>query len=233
MFSFSLYNGCNFSNFIPKLGVTIRTNKLYNHGRSYSHNLHHDNHHKSKSSINSWSLSFQIFRQSQSTTPHLSLIVNMAQVASLSAEMETLNHVLSLVEAFRAFDADNDGRITKAELGGILGSLGYNASEQEVGAMMQEGDKNRDGFLSIQEFLEMNTRELEGGSLGSTLSTAFEALDEDGNEILTGEDLHGVMQNLGLDLSLDNCVHLVASLDADGDGAVSLDEFRLIVDSLL
>ncbi|TKY56208.1 calcium-binding protein CML29 [Spatholobus suberectus] len=157
----------------------------------------------------------------------------MAQAGSLSAEMETLNHVLSLVEAFRAFDADNDGRITQAELGGMLGSLGYNASEQEVRAMMQEGDKNKDGLLSIHEFLEMNTKDLEGGNLANTLSTAFEALDEDGNEILTGEELHEVVQNLGLGLSLENCQHLVASLDADGDGAVSLDEFQLIVDSLL
>ncbi|KAG5112396.1 hypothetical protein JHK82_035665 [Glycine max] len=147
--------------------------------------------------------------------------------------METLNHVLALVEAFRAFDADNDGRITQAELGGILGSLGYNPSEQEVRAMIEHGDKNKDGLLSIHEFLEMNTKDLEGGNLANTLSTAFEALDEDGNEILTGEELHEVMQNLGLDLSLENCVHLVTSLDADGDGAVSLDEFRLIVDSLI
>ncbi|KAG4958957.1 hypothetical protein AAZX31_13G067800 [Glycine max] len=157
----------------------------------------------------------------------------MAQVGSLSSEMETLNHVLALVEAFRAFDADNDGRITQAELGGILGSLGYNPSEQEVRAMIEHGDKNKDGLLSIHEFLEMNTKDLEGGNLANTLSTAFEALDEDGNEILTGEELHEVMQNLGLDLSLENCVHLVTSLDADGDGAVSLDEFRLIVDSLI
>ncbi|KAJ1439208.1 EF-Hand 1, calcium-binding site [Sesbania bispinosa] len=157
----------------------------------------------------------------------------MAQVGSLSAEIETLNHVLSLVEAFRAFDADNDGRITEAELGGIMGSLGYNASEQEVRAMMQQGDKNKDGLLSINEFLELNTKELETGNLANALSAAFEALDEDGNEILTGEELHEVVANLGLGLSLEKCHNIVASLDVDGDGAVSLDEFRLIVDSLL
>ncbi|XP_061339542.1 probable calcium-binding protein CML29 [Gastrolobium bilobum] len=157
----------------------------------------------------------------------------MAQVGnSLSAEMETLNHVLSLVEAFRAFDADNDGFITDAELGGILGSVGYNASEQEVKAMMKQGDKNKDGLLSINEFLEMNTKDLETGNLANVLSTAFEALDEDGNESLTGEDLHEVMENLGLELSLEKCHNIVTSLDLDGDGAVSLDEFRVIVDSL-
>ncbi|KAK7321061.1 hypothetical protein VNO77_31217 [Canavalia gladiata] len=157
----------------------------------------------------------------------------MAQVGCVSWELETLNHVLALVEAFRAFDADNDGRITEAEVGGIMGSLGYNASEQEVRAMMQKGDKNKDGLLSITEFLELNTKDLEGGNLGNTLRTALEALDEEGSEILTGEELHDVIENLGLNLSLQNCLHLVTSLDADGDGAVSLDEFRLIVDSLL
>ncbi|OIW02417.1 hypothetical protein TanjilG_05010 [Lupinus angustifolius] len=151
----------------------------------------------------------------------------------LSAEIETLDHVLQLIEAFRAFDADNDARITEAELGGIMASLGYKASEQEVRAMMQNGDKNKDGLLSISEFLEMNTEDLESGNLSNVLSTTFEALDEDGSEILTGEELHEVMGNLGLGLSLEKCQNIVTSLDMDGDGAVSLDEFRLIVDSLL
>ena len=50
----------------------------------------------------------------------------MDQVAgSLSNGMETLSHVFRLVDAFRAFDADNDGHITTAQLGGIMASLGY------------------------------------------------------------------------------------------------------------
>ncbi|XWS23805.1 hypothetical protein CRYUN_Cryun28dG0047100 [Craigia yunnanensis] len=76
----------------------------------------------------------------------------MAQLrSSLSAETETLSNVLSLVEAFRAFDADNDGAINAAELGEIMGSLGYNASEQDVRAMMQQGDTNKYELLSIEE----------------------------------------------------------------------------------
>jgi len=160
--------------------------------------------------------------------------MQMAQVSShLSVEMETLNQVLSLMEAFKAFDGDNDGCINEAELGGIMGSLGYKASDQEVRAMMQQGDKNKDGLLCISEFLEMNTKGLETGNLANVLSAAFEALDEDGNEILTGEELHEVMGNFGLSLSLEKCENIVASLDMDGDGAVSLDDFRLIVESLI
>lgn len=152
----------------------------------------------------------------------------MAQVG-----METLDHILSLMETFKAFDADNDGRITEAELGGIMGSLGYKASDQEVRAMMQQGDKNKDGLLCINEFLELNTKHLETGNLANVLGAAFEALDEDGNEILTGEELHEVVENLGLGLSLEKCQNIITSLDVDGDGAVSLDDFQLIVNSLL
>ncbi|XP_054789135.1 probable calcium-binding protein CML25 [Prosopis cineraria] len=149
---------------------------------------------------------------------------------SKMGETETLNQVVRLVEAFRAFDGDNDGRITREELGGMMGSIGYRVSEEEVGRMMEEGDKNRDGLLSMQEFLELSTKDLECVELGHLLRAAFQALDEEGSETVTGEELHEAMAD---SLSLENCEHIVASLDVDGDGAVSLDDFRLILNALL
>ncbi|XP_022753107.1 probable calcium-binding protein CML29 [Durio zibethinus] len=158
----------------------------------------------------------------------------MAQLgSSLSAETETLSNVLSLVEAFRAFDADNDGAINAAELGGILGSLGYNASEQDVREMMQQGDTNKDGLLSIEEFLDMNTKDMALGDLAQFLRSASQAFDADRDVALTATELYEVMGNLGIELSLEDCQDVVASMDADGDGAVSLDDFKLIVNSLL
>ncbi|KAK6939817.1 EF-hand domain [Dillenia turbinata] len=161
------------------------------------------------------------------------ILASMAQLGSLSLEMDTLSHVLSLVEAFRAFDADNDGSITAAELGGIMASLGYNPSEQDVKSMMQQGDTNRDGLLSIEEFLEMNTKDMELGCLARYMKNAFEALDVDENDTITGEDLHEVTANLGMGLSLAACQGIIASMDGDGDGAVSFEDFRLIISSLL
>ncbi|KAK6938467.1 EF-hand domain [Dillenia turbinata] len=116
-------------------------------------------------------------------------------------KFETLSHVFCLVEAFRAFDADNDGSITAAELGGIMASQGYNPGEQDVKSMMQQGGTNRDGLLSIEEFLEMNTKDMELGCLASSMKIAFQALDMDENDTITGEDLHEVMANLGMEFS--------------------------------
>lgn len=159
----------------------------------------------------------------------------MAQAGSVSAETETLNHICGLVKAFRAFDADNDGTITAAELGGLMGSLGYNPSEEEVTCMMQQGDTNKDGLLSMEEFLEMNTKDLELGSSGVFLKAASEALnvDGDGDDVVNGEGLFDVMWNLGCGLTLEDCQNLVASMDGDGDGAVSFLDFKLIINSLL
>lgn len=159
----------------------------------------------------------------------------MAQSSSLSAEIETISHVLRLVEAFRAFDSDNDGGITAAELGGIMGSLGYNPSEQEIRTMMQQGDKNGDGVLSVEEFLDLNTKELELGELANSLKSAFESLDFEGDELVTGEELFDVMGNVGSvdGLGLEECQAIIASMDGDGDGAISFEDFKLIVTSLI
>ncbi|PPD68463.1 hypothetical protein GOBAR_DD34663 [Gossypium barbadense] len=139
----------------------------------------------------------------------------MAQLgSSLSAETETLSNVLSLVEAFRAFDSDNDGAINAAELGGNPEFAG-------------------DGLLSMEEFLEMNTKDMELGELANFLRTAFQAFEVEGDDALTAADLYEVMGNLGIDqLSLEDCQSVIASMDADGDGAVSLEDFRLIINSL-
>lgn len=157
------------------------------------------------------------------------------QSQSLSAETEKLSHVMGLVEAFRAFDSDNDGAITSQELGGILSSLGYKTTGQDVTDMMREGDGNKDGLLSLEEFLDMNTKDMEFGSLSNLFGRVLESVNvvagED--EFVTGDDLHAVMENVGADMSLSTCREIIASMDGDGDGAVSVEDLQLILTRLL
>ncbi|XP_030545231.1 probable calcium-binding protein CML29 [Rhodamnia argentea] len=114
------------------------------------------------------------------------------------SENETLNQVLALVEAFRAFDSDDDGQITAVELGGIMRSLGYNVSAQEVDAMMGEADANRDGMLSVAEFLEMTTKDMDLGELASFLGTTLipSMVGADGEVAVEVEDLRLIVQCL-------------------------------------
>ncbi|XP_044474908.1 probable calcium-binding protein CML29 [Mangifera indica] len=150
----------------------------------------------------------------------------------LSSEAEKMSNILSLVNTFKAFDSDNDGSITAAELGGILSSLGHTASEEDVSAMVQQADKDKDGLLSLEEFLEMNTKDMELGSLRIFLTSALGSMDADEDEILTGEELHEMAENLGFPVTLADCQNMIAALDENGDGAVSFEEFQLLVNSL-
>ncbi|KAI5684370.1 hypothetical protein M9H77_05598 [Catharanthus roseus] len=52
---------------------------------------------------------------------------------------------------FKRFDANGDGRISAAELGDSLKTLGC-VSAEEVKRMMAEIDTDGDGFISYQEF---------------------------------------------------------------------------------
>lgn len=146
-------------------------------------------------------------------------------------DIETLNHILGLIEAFRAFDSDNDGFINVQELGGIMGSLGYNVSEQDVQGLMHKGDTNKDGQLSMPEFIDMNTEDLELSGL-SALKTAIQALELQEHDVLTGEELHQAIESLGIELTLDDCQEIVACMDGDGDGAITVEELNLILNSL-
>ena len=69
--------------------------------------------------------------------------------------------------------------------------------------MMQRGDTNRDGLLTIVKFLEMNTDELEIGSLATHLGSTFDALDVkgDGDAYMTREELYAIVSDMGVHLT--------------------------------
>ena len=79
----------------------------------------------------------------------------------LTVDFEALSYISSLVEAFQAFDSDNDGLVTAPELRGLLASLGLDKSEAEARDMLARADGDRDGRLSVEDLLDvMNAGEL-------------------------------------------------------------------------
>ncbi|KAI8065494.1 hypothetical protein BC940DRAFT_83466 [Gongronella butleri] len=53
---------------------------------------------------------------------------------------------------FQAFDTNNDGLISRAELKRVMFRLGDDLSEAELNDMMNEADANRDGYIDFDEF---------------------------------------------------------------------------------
>ncbi|XP_020111488.1 probable calcium-binding protein CML29 [Ananas comosus] len=157
---------------------------------------------------------------------------NPSDQSCLSLDLEALSYINSLVEAFRAFDSDSDGQITVDELRGIMASLGCEKGEREAKEMMRHWDTDRDGMLSVEEFLEANVgAEHDFGELGSLLEAAAGApvvvsrCDEDG--AVAAEEIANVMSRMA-GVSIDECMDIIACLDGDGDGAITLDDIKVV-----
>jgi len=57
--------------------------------------------------------------------------------------------------AFRVFDYNNDGSISREELRGALVNFGERCTEEEFSVMFSEADKNKNGRIDFDEFVDM------------------------------------------------------------------------------
>ncbi|XP_065168094.1 neo-calmodulin-like [Atheta coriaria] len=136
-------------------------------------------------------------------------------------------------EAFRLFDKDGDGSITKEELGRVMRSLGQFARTEELQQMLQEVDADGDGNVSFEEFVdiafsagagadtEVYSREQED----KELRDAFRVFDKHNRGFITASDLRAVLQCLGEDLSEEEIEDMIKEVDVDGDGRIDFYEF--------
>lgn len=130
---------------------------------------------------------------------------------------------------FRKFDANGDGKISWAELGTLLLSLGYCASDDELRLMVSVVDSDGDGFIDFSEFVELNTFAVEDPRCLEEMKSAFGMFDFDGNGLISPDELLRVFERLGERCSLEDCRNMIAGVDSNGDGYVSFDEFLIMM----
>ncbi|KAI5732253.1 hypothetical protein M8J77_023910 [Diaphorina citri] len=134
-------------------------------------------------------------------------------------------------EAFRLFDKDGDGSITKEELGRVMRSLGQFAREEELQQMLEEVDINGDGYFSFEEFVEIvynmgaTTEEKTADQEEKELRDAFRVFDKHNRGYISASDLRAVLQCLGEDLSEEEIEDMIKEVDVDGDGRIDFNEF--------
>nr|XP_018916353.1 PREDICTED: calmodulin-like isoform X1 [Bemisia tabaci] len=133
-------------------------------------------------------------------------------------------------EAFRLFDKDGDGSITKEELGRVMRSLGQFAREEELQEMLEEVDIDGDGYFTFEEFVEIVSNM--GGAADKTgdqeereLKDAFRVFDKHNRGYICASDLRAVLQCLGEDLSEEEIEEMIREVDVDGDGRIDFYEF--------
>lgn len=70
----------------------------------------------------------------------------------------TDDEVEELRQAFDLFDTDGSGTIDPKELRAAMQSLGFETKNQTIYQMIQDIDKDGDGDIDFDEFLDLMTR---------------------------------------------------------------------------
>ncbi|XP_022157783.1 probable calcium-binding protein CML25, partial [Momordica charantia] len=146
-----------------------------------------------------------------------------------SQQSQSQSQIAELEEVFKKFDVNGDGKISSAELGSIMSSLGHRATEEDLAKMIEEFDADGDGFIDLNEFVELNTKEIDPEELLENLREAFSVYDIDGNGSISAEELHEVLRSLGDDCTVDDCRQMISAVDSNGDGMISFDEFKVMM----
>ncbi|KAK1660809.1 hypothetical protein QYE76_048968 [Lolium multiflorum] len=129
---------------------------------------------------------------------------------------------------FSRFDADGDGRISPSELAAVAGAISPPPSEsaggREVGAMMDELDSDRNGYVDLGEFTAFHAPG--GRDLDAELRDAFDVYDINGDGRISVAELSKVLGRIGEGCSTEECERMIASVGVDGEGFVGFQEFK-------
>ncbi|OIS96817.1 PREDICTED: probable calcium-binding protein CML25 [Nicotiana attenuata] len=134
-----------------------------------------------------------------------------------------------LEQVFSKFDMNGDGKISSLELGFIMASLGNAVTEEESVNMIKEVDADGDGFIDLQEFIELNTKNIDSNEILENLKEAFSVFDVDKNGSISADELQNVMKRLGEECSLEECREMIGGVDCDGDGMIDFEEFKVMM----
>lgn len=132
----------------------------------------------------------------------------------------------NLVQAFKIIDTDGDGKISRAELGSLLGRVGsVPLTEEELTMMLGELDIDGDGCISLEEFSAISSA-FRPPSDDVELREVFEFFDTDHDGKITAEELLCVLTSIGDGVcSLDDCRGMIKGVDKNMDGFVCFEDF--------
>lgn len=132
---------------------------------------------------------------------------------------------------FKRFDANGDGKISSSELGEILRSMGGRVGSQELGLMMKEADADGDGFISLEEFIDLNTKGNDRATCLEDLKNAFQVFDLDRNGSISADELYQVLKGMGDGSTREDCKNMITGVDRNGDGLINFEEFKTMMTS--
>jgi len=131
-------------------------------------------------------------------------------------------------DVFEGFDKNRSGRISMAELGDMLTSMGrIIPSKKDLENIMEEIDTDKNGAIDFSEFLHFMTTERNSRKLSSDASDygeIFDFMDINKNGFISADDLKKIMERVGQKVTNLEIEEMVDEA-TKGGGLISKEQF--------
>lgn len=133
------------------------------------------------------------------------------------------DEVDSLRVVFKALDNDDSGHVDAAELLPALQTIQASATMEDAQALMKEVDVDSSSTISFDEFIAVMEKKL---AETTTEEHMFEIINSSGTGFLTPSELSNALARVGMEQSDQILDEMIRVVDHDGDGVISLQEFK-------
>ncbi|MFO0005035.1 MAG: EF-hand domain-containing protein, partial [bacterium] len=155
-------------------------------------------------------------------------LILQASVSTLAKLQKSFRNFNEVNSAFRKYDSDGDGHISRQELKQVMAGF----PDQEVDSIFELGDKDQNGGIDYQEFVAMMIpksssilKKIASQFSGvQQIKDAFKSIDANGDGAISRQELRA-----GLRLSDEELDVVFAIGDVDQDGEISLTEFMRLM----
>ncbi|KAK6932888.1 EF-hand domain [Dillenia turbinata] len=133
---------------------------------------------------------------------------------------------------FQFFDKDGDGKISAFELQSCLRRLGRELTPEEAQSAVEYSNADGDAALRFDDFSKLltTTESEESGDDKGEIREAFRTYAGDTNTMsVTSKSLKRMLNRVGESTSLQHCKSMIRSFELNGDGVLSIDEFKLMM----
>merc|ERR1719281_412004 len=152
---------------------------------------------------------------------------------ALNKFWRSFKSVTSVREAFKKFDADNDGQISRQEVMNGASSAGLRISSEEVDTLFILGDKDGNGQIDFSEFAQIMipsapekiSKLRKCFRNRSEIEAAFRRWDANRDGSISLAELNAGLRSSGIMFTEQEAETCFAVADRNGDNEVDMEEF--------
>merc|ERR1719309_1777953 len=145
--------------------------------------------------------------------------------------------IKSVRQAFKQFDTDNDGAISRQEVVQGMKVSGRDFTSEEIDTLFVLADRDGDGQIDFPEFAlimipsapERISKLKKKFNNKTAVESAFKSFDTNNDGAIDSKELNAGLKKTGISLTDQEIETIFAVADVDGDGQIDIGEFSKLL----